>query len=395
VLDDLRRVSWPVALTLFVSGAAAAILLALIINSGGGSAATPKGSEPVRLGLKEDGTAVKARPLETESESPPAERISIAKMVGQRFMVGLEEAAPAPKLLEDVRRGEIGGILVFARNSTPAGVGAAIAKLQRAAIAGGNPPLLIATDQEGGRVKRFEAGPPNEPLSSFTPTAALREGIATGSYLRRYGVNVDLAPVVDLGLPGSFMTEEGRTISPNPAKVAGVASAFAGGLEQTRVMAVAKHFPGLGHASSDSDNGKSVVEAGVRSSLEPYERLIAVNPTVAIMASTAFYTRLDPSHGAAWSPKIVTGLLRNRLGFEGVVISDALDSEGVGASLSPSEAATATARAGIDVLMLTDPESFRPAYEAVLAAAKDGRIPQRNLASSYSRILLAKERFAR
>lgn len=393
MLDELRSVSWPVALTLFLSGAAAAILLALIVNSGG-SAATPKAPGPLRVGLRGKETAAKAQPKAREAESLPAEPVSVARVVGQRFMVGLREAAPSPTLLGDARRGEIGGVLVFAENSTPAGVGAAVARLQRAARAGHNPPLLIATDQEGGPVKRFKAGPPAQPLSSLSRGAALRAGAETGSYLREYGVNVDLAPVVDLGLPGSFMTAQHRTISSNPARVAGIASVFAAGLAQTLVMPVAKHFPGLGSASSNTDEGKSVVEAGVGSSLKPYEALIGTG-IPAIMVSTAIYTQLDPSHGAAWSRKIVGGLLRNRLGFEGLVISDDLSTDGVAASLPTADAVTRAAGAGVDVLMVGEPESFRDAYEAVLKAAEDGRIPRGNLTSSYGRIRLAKERFGR
>jgi beta-N-acetylhexosaminidase len=391
VLDELRSVPWQTALALFVGGAAAAILLALVINSGGGSAVTVKAPQAngKAVGGKPGGNVV---PAKREAESPPGEALSIPRMVGQRFMVGLREAAPSARLLQDARRGEIGGVLMFAENSTPAAVGAAAAKLQAAAAAGNNPPLLIAIDQEGGPVNRFRQGPPHTPLSSLSPDAALREGAATGSYLRRYGINVDLAPVVDLGLPGSFMTEEGRTISADPKEVTSVALGFVGGLEQANVMPVAKHFPGLGPASVNTDEGRSVVETGVGRSLQPYRALIG-SQIPAIMISTAIYTKLDPSHDAAWSGKIVEGLLRRKLGFNGVVISDDLSTAGVAESLPIPAAVTAAAEAGVDVLMVGEPNSFRPAREAVLKAAEEGRISKQNLVSSYERILFAKGGF--
>lgn len=394
MLDDLRSVPRHTALGLTLAGAIVTIAMAMVIDSIGGSAAAPKRPQSSRVSSGDSHAVGGARPkLVTEAESPQDVQVSIANMVGQRFMVGLSEANPSPLLLQDARRGEIGGVLMFARNSTPAAVGAAAARLRQAARAGHQPPLLIAIDQEGGPVKRFPEGPPYTPLSQLSRGAAAREGLATGRYLRQYHVNTDLAPVVDLGLPGSFIAEQGRTISKNPRRVAGVAGAFASGLKRTKVIPVPKHFPGLGQASVDSDKAKSVVEAGVGSSLQPYRRLIA-GGVPAIMVSTAFYTKLDPGNGAAWSPRIVEGLLRRRLAFKGVVISDDLSTAGVAESLSsPAIAARAAALAGVDILMVGDPNSFRSAYKNVLRAAERGRISRRNLTSSYYRILAVKERF--
>jgi beta-N-acetylhexosaminidase len=396
VLDELRSVPGRTALAFFAGGAVVAILLALVIDSGG-SAATPKTAKRgPNVVVVRSGHHRKSRrnqvPLQTEAESPPREAVSIPRLVGQRFIVGLREADPSAALLQDARRGEIGGVLIFAENSTPAAVGAAAARLQRAARAGNNPPLLIATDQEGGPVKRFPAGPPDAELSSLSAAGALREGRATGSYLREYGIDTDFAPVVDLGLPGSFIAAQGRTISSDPRRVARVAGAFSSGLSQTVVMPVAKHFPGLGGAPVNSDEGRSVVEAGVGASLIPYEALISKG-IPAIMISTAIYTKLDPSNGASWSRKIVGGLLRGKLGFRGLAISDDLSTAGVAASLSTPAAVVASAAAGVDMLMVGEPDSFRSAYEAVLKAAGEGRISPRNLSASYRRIRSAKEGF--
>jgi beta-N-acetylhexosaminidase len=395
VLDELRTVPWPAAVALFLGGAASmAILLVLVIGSGSGSAATRNGHRPHRLRTAGEASAARARPKAREAESPPAERPSIARMAGQRFMVGLRGVEPSQALLADARRGAIGGAVLFPEGASPAAVKTAVAKLQQAAEAGDNPRLLIATDQEGGPVKRFQDAPPHKPLSSLSSYAALREGQMTGIFLRRYGINVDLAPVVDLGLPESFMTKERRTISSNPDEVTKIASAFDDGLE-ANAMPVAKHFPGLGGASTNTDEGRTVVEAGLASSLKPYKALIYGN-VPAIMLSTAIYATLDPSHGAAWSRRIVGGLLRREMGFRGLAISDDLSSAGVADSLpSVGAAAIDSAKAGVDIVMIADPESFPSAYEALLSAAEKGRISEQNLTSSYDRILLAKERFAR
>jgi beta-N-acetylhexosaminidase len=388
VLEDLRSVRWYVALVLVAGGALTALALALVLDSGGGSAAPPKAPVAIRAASS---AAKRARPsaLKQEAESPPGATVSVPHMVGQRFMVGLREPTPPEALLRDARRGELGGVVVFTEHSTPADVRSAAAALQRAAAAGGNPQLLIATDQEGGEVKRLP-GPPNQPLSALSPNAALREGSATGGYLRAHGINVDLAPVVDLGLSGSFVAAQGRTISANPHKVAAVATAFAGGLEQTGVLPVAKHFPGLGAATRNTDEERSVVEAGIIESIIPFRELVASVHPAGVMVSTAIYTKLDPANGAAWSRKIVSGVLRHGLGFEGLVFSDDLSSAGVAQTLPATEAVTKAAAAGVDVI-LVEPDSFHPAYEAVLRAAKGGQVTKRNLASSYARTIQAKE----
>lgn len=397
MLDELRSVPWPVAVALFLGGAAvAAIMLILVAGSGGSSAATQKRApRHARIQIGGEAAAARRKP-QREAESPPSEPVSVARMVGQRFMVGLRGVEPTATLRADVRRGEIGGVVLFPEGASPAATGAAVAGLQRAALAGGNPPLLIATDQEGGEVKRFPGGPPRKPLSELSEGAALREGEATGSYLREYGIDVDLAPVVDLGLSNSFVTKQHRTISANPNTVARIAGAFAGGLEQTGVMPVAKHFPGLGSASINTDEAKSVVTAGLRRSLEPYRFLIQRGIPIGIMLSTAIYTQLDDRNGAAWSPAVVGRLLRHELGFGGLAISDDLASAGVADSLpSVGEAVTDSAKAGVDVVMVVNPDSFRSAHDALLRAAEEGRISKSNLYSSYERILVAKKGLAR
>jgi beta-N-acetylhexosaminidase len=391
VLDELRAVPWPVAVALFVGGAAVTVvLLILIIGGDDGSAHVSGHVIRLRPQLGRE-AAVASRPPRREAESPPRERVSVARMVGQCIMVGLHGVEPTPALLADAHEGEIGGVVLFPEGASPTAAGAAVDALQRAALAGGNKPLLVATDQEG-QIKRFAAGPP-KPLSELSPDAALAEGQATGSYLREYGVNVDLAPVVDLGAEGSFMAAEQRTISADPRTVADVAAAFSLGMQQARVMPVAKHFPGLGGASTNTDEAKSVVTGDLDSSLVPYRELIA-DSVPAIMLSTAFYTKLDPKHGAAWSRRIVEGLLRRELGFRGLTISDDLSSAGVAASLpSVGEAATDSAEAGVDIVMIASPEDFPAAHEALMSAAEEGAISRRDLRSSYKRILAAKDGF--
>ncbi len=395
MLDELRAVRWPLALALFAVGAIGmALLLTLVfgVDSKTGVQVRAVASASAAHGHSgAAGPVPVAAKAGAQTGAGAATAPSLPALVGQRFMIGLRTPAPTPALLADVRMGQIGGIVVFTEESSPADVKRAAGRLQAAAAAGHQPALLIATDQEGGTVKRLP-GPPDKPLSELSPSAAQQEGARTGSYLRGLGINVDLAPVVDLGLPQSFITRQGRTISPNPAKVAAVAAGFVAGLQSTQVMPVAKHFPGLGAAVVNTDEAKSVVGVPPGRALVPYERLIAAE-LPAVMLSTAFYPSLDSANAAAWSPRIVEGLLRHRLGFDGLTITDALGSPGVGQSLPTPEATVAAAGAGADMLMVDDPETFRDAYNALLGAAESGRVPRRQLIASYWRILTAKKEF--
>jgi beta-N-acetylhexosaminidase len=270
----------------------------------------------------------------------------------------------------------------------------AISRLQRAAREGGNAPLLVATDQEGGDVKRFPQAPPDlgpAELADAGEAAALAEGRATGRYLRRLGINVDLAPVLDLGLPGSFVAS--RTFGPDPASVATLGIAFANGLEEARVAATAKHFPGLGRATVNTDLGPSAVDASRRElaiDLEPFRAAVDAGVPL-VMTSNATYPIYGGDTPASLATRITTGLLRNRLGFDGVVITDDLLAGAIsGAGYTPGEAAVAAARAGADVLLfarLPAPE----ALPALVAALRNGSLDTEALRDSCARNLALRE----
>lgn len=372
------------ALALVLGGAVSVVVALLIINSGSSRAGTE--SRTIRI----QGRVVSVPPARRGSGDAHLPAAALEKLVGQRFMVGLRGTAVQSALLEDARKGMIGGVLLFPEGAGGAEVSRATAELQAAARQGGNPPLLIATDQEGGPVKRFPQGPPLRGLSDTDVAQALTEGQRTGGYLRDMQINTNLAPVVDLGLPESFIAQEGRTISADPHKVGKIGGAFAAGLQQTLTLAVAKHFPGLGHATVNTDLHRTEVTAGVSRSLIPFRELIKTG-VKGVMVSTAAYRSLDPAHGAAWSRKIVTGLLRRKLGFGGLVFSDDLSTDGVHEWMSTPAAAKAAAKAGVDILMIGEPNSFRPAFRAVVSAARKGALKPRQLSASYRRIAAAKE----
>lgn len=328
----------------------------------------------------------------------PLAGVSRERLVGQRVMVRMENET-TPELLAAAREGAIGGVIMFpAPSAEPATVRREVEQLQRAAAKGGNPPLLVAIDQEGGDVKRLPAGPPHrsppELGSAGDPGAAIAQGEQTAAYLRQFGVNVDLAPVLDVPGPGSFMAE--RAFADDPSTVASVGVAFARGLEQGGVAATAKHFPGLGLATVNTDLAPSVVEvapADLRAGLEPFEAAIAAGIDL-VMIGSATYPELDAGTAATLSERIVTGELRERLGYGGVVITDDLEASSIAAELKPPQAAVAAAEAGADILLLATGAPSQPVVGRMLNALDRGTLDREDAERSYLRITALKQSLA-
>jgi beta-N-acetylhexosaminidase len=313
-------------------------------------------------------------------------------------MVGLPGLTASAGLLGQIRRGEIGSVILFSYNiSRSAQLRALTGSLQRAAAAGHNPPLLIATDQEGGQVKRLPAGPPDlsppQMVAQGGPALAAREGAATGRYLRHLGINMDLAPVLDVPtFSGAFIWTEGRAFSFDASKVAAYGGAFVSALQSAGVAATGKHFPGDGSAGVDTDAQLDELHPSatqLAAALTPYRGAIP-GGLDAVMVTTAGFPGYDASGTpAALSPQIIGGLLRGRLGFKGVAITDSL-----GAPTGHSEVAAGVlaARAGADILLYTD--SGAGALGALESSLAHGTLTHAAAASSYQRIVALKQKLA-
>jgi beta-N-acetylhexosaminidase len=256
----------------------------------------------------------------------------------------------------------------------------AISALQQAARAGGNAPLVIATDHEGGEVRRLPDAPPAAAPAQISAAAAAGEGAATGRALIRRGINVDLAPVADVNR-GSFLGS--RSFGSSPTTVSAAACQFAAGLQSVGVQATLKHFPGLGRTTHNTDEQSVTVPASgaaLQADLAPYRR--CAPQAALVMISNATYPTLDPSGPAVFSAPIVEGLLRGRLGFHGVTISDTLAAPGVASSTT----AVRASRAGVDMLLYSDEAVSARAYQAVLAAVRTGRLSKRKVLASARRL---------
>ena len=328
--------------------------------------------------------------------APASAAPSLQHLIGQKLVVSMEGHTPSSSLLDRARRGRIGGVLIHGWNFSSSTQLRSIAKeLQQAAAQGGQPPLLIAVDQEGGQVKTVSWIPPTlSPPQMGSSDTARTQGRKTGGALVGLGVNTDFAPVADVpASTSSFMFQQGRTWSFSSRETARLANAFALGLGDRGALASMKHFPGLGFATKNTDDFVVHIDATQRQlapGLRPYRHAVA-NGIPLVMLSNAVYKAYDRSHAAGWSRAIGTSLLRGELGFHGVTITDSLDGAANTRGIPTNPLALKAATAGTDMLLLTGSEaSSRSVFRTLLDATKAGQIPHDRLTASYDRIVALK-----
>jgi beta-N-acetylhexosaminidase len=324
------------------------------------------------------------------------EPVPLKRLVGQTIVAKLGAKGPDPTLIKRVRKGQVGGLIAFESDAQK--LKADVQQLQAAASAGDNPPLLVMIDQEGGEVKRLEGGPPDvspaELGRSGDEGQSQDQGQKTGSFLRGLGVNVDLAPVLDISHATTADTIKSRTFGSNPDTVAGVGVAFAQGLQEGGAVATAKHFPGLGYATVNTDDNAVTIAATsdqLQADLVPFKAAIAADVGM-MMVSTASYPTLGAQKPAALSPTIVKGLLRGQLGYGGVVITDDLEGQAISSTLPPAIAARGALEAGNDLLLYaTSTKASATAFDQLVKDTKSGELDRSLVQSAYDRITNLKD----
>lgn len=320
-------------------------------------------------------------------------RLSLSELAGQRLVVGFGGTEAPSAVVRMIRAGELAGVILFAENFSSRDAGARLVRRLQAIPRppGLRDPLLVMVDQEGGLVKRID-GPPVASARRMGAAGAgfsRRQGRATAANLRDVGVNVDLAPVLDVARPGGVIAEAGRGFGSTAAQISASAIPFAAGLRDGGVAATAKHFPGLGAASENTDF--AVQRIGLsRQALRavdeaPFHDFIARGGPI-VMLSTAIYPAFSP-RPAAFARSIAGAELRSRLGFEGVSMTDALESAAVRDFGGPARAAVAAARAGTDLLLFADYRAGGRAHEALLRALRGRLIGRTGFAPSVGRVL--------
>jgi beta-N-acetylhexosaminidase len=322
----------------------------------------------------------------TSSPPGPEQRVEEAlaaldrrAQVAQLFVAGVPLADLASG--DALARSGVGGLFLAGRSSAPAAELAATADRWQSLTPG--PGLWLSVDQEGGAVQSLK-GPGFELLPSALEQAALPPGqLATladgmGTTLRDAGLNLDLAPVADVVPAGTEVGNDpigafGRQYGSTPESVGAAVRTVVDGLARAEVTATLKHFPGLGRVRENTDTTAEVVDA-VTTADDAQVALfaeLADSPAAPfVMVSSAVYQQIDPAAPAAFSPVVVTELLRGRLGFDGVVISDDLGTARAVSGLPPGERAVRFLAAGGTLVLTVAPALVPEMVDAVLARSE-------------------------
>ncbi len=314
----------------------------------------------------------------------PVDRLTLRQQVGQVLVLAFGGTQAPDYVLRALREGRVAGVILFGGNvSGPPQVRALTASLQRAS----GRRALVMTDQEGGQFHILPwAAPSDGEADQTTPAQAAGQARAAARDLRAVGVNVTLAPVADVGRPGSALAA--RTFPGGPGRVASSVAAAVRAYRAGGVGATAKHFPGLGAATSNTDNAPASVSL-TASDLEPFKAAIAAGVPL-VMASHALYPNVDGSHLASQSPALLRNLLRGRLGYRGAVITDSMEAEAVTSRSSVETASQRALLAGSDLIHLTGDGSFRPVSQSLLARARRDRAFRARVRAAAAQVLALK-----
>jgi len=344
--------------------------------------------------------------IETQSRAEDLiDAMTLHEKICQLFFVAPEQFSKETRVykadktfLRAFSRFPVGGIILFSANIRKDEIASLNAGMQSAAAESNGIGLFIGVDEEGGSVSRVanrlklkEKQP--VPAKVETPEDAFTSGQIIGGYLAAYGFNLDFAPVADVrsGVPGAEITV--RSYGSNPEHVSRMVSRFTEGLHKQKIISVLKHFPGHGAVSGNTHEGAGVslrtLEELRKADFIPFAAGIAAGADM-VMVSHQIAENLDPERPASLSPTVI-GILREELGFDGVIITDALRMKAVSEEYGSGEACVLALEAGADMLLL--PYNFTNAFDSVTKAVKDGRLTEERIDESLSRILSLKEKY--
>ncbi|MCU0243085.1 MAG: beta-N-acetylhexosaminidase [Vicinamibacteria bacterium] len=328
----------------------------------------------------------------------------LIRQVGQRFMIGFDGAVPSTEVKALLREYSIGGIILFARNIVePEQIAELTRELQSLArLAEHEMPLLIAVDQEGGRVARMRKPwalwPSMRAIGHIGDEEIARQvGESLAEQLKACGICYDFAPVIDVDTNPLNPVIGDRSFGQSPELVGRLGCALIQGLQSQGVAACAKHFPGHGDTAVDSHLDLPIVDHG-RSRLDDVElrpfRMAIEAGVASIMTAHVLLREIDDTLPATLAPRITTDLLRKDLAFAGVIVSDDLEMKAVAKLWRPRDAAALAASAGCDLMLVcANHDAQVEAIEGVIHAVEEERLSRTSLDDACERIRRLKERY--
>ena len=317
---------------------------------------------------------------------------SLEEKIGALMMVGFDGHRPPGHILDWLASGRIGGVYLFARNvQSPAQLKSLVDDCREAA----RRPILVGIDQEGGIVARLRQGftesPGNMALGAARDSQ-LAEDIAfmLGRELAALGINWNFAPVADIAHQPENPSLSARSIGADHELVSRLVQAQIRGFQRAGIAATVKHFPGLGNTVIDTHEALAKLSGSLdllyESEILPFRAAIDAD-VACVMLTHVMYEALDDRHPATLSPRIVSGLLRQELGYAGAVCTDCMEMRAISDGYGPGEAAVLAFEAGVDMPLYSHTRAHQEAaYEALLRAARSGRITSERIDASLARI---------
>jgi len=340
----------------------------------------------------------------TAAATPTAGDLPLDACVGQVLMVGTPVDEISPDAAAAIRDRGVGGLFLHGRSTAGVEATASLVAQFRDLAPDGSPRLWVATDQEGGEVQvlrgpGFDEMPFAIRQADLGPDGLRAAATTWGGQLAAAGIDVNLAPVADIVTSAESRLDNppigalGRQYGYDERAVAAGAGAFAEGMRASGVLPTFKHFPGLGRVDANTDYTAEVLDTVVSADspdVAVYRALTASGPSL-VMVGTARYQGIDPDHPAAFSPAVLE-LLRERVGFDGVVITDDLSAAAAAEIVAPGDRAVEAIAAGVDVVLASaDPTVLPAMYDAVAARAASDPAFAEQVRESCGRVLEAKD----
>jgi len=335
-----------------------------------------------------------------------ANESELKKQIGRMLVLGFESEKidKNSKIVKDIQKYELGGAILFDRFyddrsktkniSSPAQLQELTKKLKSFS----KKPLLISIDQEGGKVARlkpaygFEKIPSAKEISKLSLQDAKEIYKTQAKMIKQNGINCDFAPVVDLAMNPKNKVIVGleRSYGASSSKVTQYAKIFINSLREQNVISVLKHFPGHGSSLDDSHKGfVDITNTWSEKELQPYKELIASNDVDMIMTAHVFNSQLDAKYPATFSYNVNTKLLRQKMGFKGVVISDDLQMKAISKHYTLKETVTKAINSGVDILLFANQlasNNVEELVEIIYSQVKSGAISKKRIQEASRRI---------
>lgn len=329
--------------------------------------------------------------------------LTLEQKAGQLFISGVDADEPADAEIAAVRDLHLGGVILTNGSTAGAQTTRQVSDRAREAAKESGVPLWVSADQEGGKVQHlkgpgFDAMPTAVEQGKLGADELRAKAKGWGGQLSEAGVNVNLAPVLDtvpedLGSDNKPIGFLERNYGTTPESVASHGTAYQAGMTDAGVTPAVKHFPGLGRVLGNTDDTKDVKdEVTTRDDayLEPFRAAVAAEKKPLVMISSARYTKIDPDNMAAFSPTVLTGMLREDIGFDGVIVSDDLGAAKALEDVPVGERALRFLSAGGTVALSVDAEKLPEMVRAVLERARADEQFRTRVETDAERVLAAK-----